>query len=293
MKGVIKIDIQIGLNKGINVSEEYIKKYFSDNKINITKKYYDMGYMFNIECIKKKFINKDEFINIVSNIILDIILDKYSKDAIKKQINSIYHDFNFKDKEEIIQISEEILLSENNFKMEKKYFNDQIRKYLKNKKLILLEGFIKFRLKGFDLFIDMVVDKGIDELTAEKEYNEFINILQYFVESQEAKYNIINIIFDENDYKLLDENDKIINNDVFNEVVAEIDSDEISKDDLLISSLIVMAPKKLIIHFNETRKNQDIIKILTSVFQDKVYLCLGCSKCSTKIQIKDGKQYRS
>ncbi len=81
---------------------------------------------------------------------------------------------------------------------------------------IYIDGFIQFRIKEFELFIDMVIDRGgIDEFTLEKEYKEFIKILQYFVDVQESKYNLINIIFENNDYLLLDEGDNILDKDFF------------------------------------------------------------------------------
>ncbi len=130
----------------------------------------------------------------------------------------------------------------------------------------------------------MAIDKGIEEFTAEKEYREFIKILQYFVEVQEPKYDFVNLIFKGNDYRLLDEEDNIIDSDFFSDIIAEIDNEGISKEDLLISSLIVVAPKKLIIHLDDKYKNEDIIRIISNVFQDRVYFCLGCEKCNREIK---------
>lgn len=287
------MNVKVGFNKEISISEEDIREYFPNKKTKIIKDDYDIGYIFNIEPTKSKSLNKNEFYPIASNMLLDIIINEYSKELIQNRINIIWYDLSFKDKKEINKISEEILLDKSNYIMEKEHFKNEIEKYLTETSFILLDGFIRFRLKEFNLFIDIVIDKAIEEFTAEKEYKEFINILQYFVESQEPKYNIINIIFEDNDYKLSDEKGNIVNKDFFNEIVSEIDNGNISKDDLLISSLIVIAPRKLIIHLNEEGKgkDEDVIKIIRNVFQDRVCFCLGCPKCGEKIDIKTKKQY--
>lgn len=285
------MNVKVGFNKEISISEEDIKEYFPNKKTKIIREDYDMGYIFNIEPTKSKSLNKNELYPIASTMLLDIIINEYSKNLIKKRTNTIWYDLNLKDRKEIIRISQAILLDEENYIMEKEHFKNEIEKYLMETSFILLDGFIRFRLKEFNLFIDIVIDKAIEEFTAEKEYKEFINILQYFVESQEPKYNLINIIFEDNDYKLLDGYGNIVNKDFFNEIVSEIDNGNISKDDLLISSLIVIAPRKLIIHLSEEYKDEDVIKIIRNVFQDRVCFCLGCPQCSEKVDIKTKKQY--
>lgn len=285
------MNVKVGFNKEISISEEDIKEYFPNKKTKIIREDYDMGYIFNIEPTKSKSLNKNELYPIASTMLLDIIINEYSENLIKKRTNTIWYDLNLKDRKEIIRISQAILLDEENYIMEKEHFKNEIEKYLMETSFILLDGFIRFRLKEFNLFIDIVIDKAIEEFTAEKEYKEFINILQYFVESQEPKYNLINIIFEDNDYKLLDGYGNIINKDFFNEIVSEIDNGNISKDDLLISSLIVIAPRKLIIHLSEEYKDEDVIKIIRNVFQDRVCFCLGCPQCSEKVDIKTKKQY--
>lgn len=285
------MNVKVGFNKEISISEEDIKEYFPNKKTKIIREDYDMGYIFNIEPTKSKSLNKNELYPIASTMLLDIIINEYSENLIKKRTNTIWYDLNLKDRKEIIRISQAILLDEENYIMEKEHFKNEIEKYLMETSFILLDGFIRFRLKEFNLFIDIVIDKAIEEFTAEKEYKEFINILQYFVESQEPKYNLINIIFEDNDYKLLDGYGNIVNKDFFNEIVSEIDNGNISKDDLLISSLIVIAPRKLIIHLSEEYKDEDVIKIIRNVFQDRVCFCLGCPQCSEKVDIKTKKQY--
>ncbi|HHV38715.1 MAG TPA: putative sporulation protein YtxC, partial [Tepidimicrobium sp.] len=77
-----------------------------------------------------------------------------------------------------------------------------------------------------------------------------------------------------------------IDKDIFKEVIKEIGSENVSKDDLLISTLIVTAPRRLRIHLNKKDRDTDVVKIIINVFQDRVYFCYGCNKCNKSTKIK-------
>ena len=58
-----------------------------------------------------------------------------------------------------------------------------------------------------------------EELLIEKEYNEFIKLLRYFVEIQEPKVNEVHVVVeDDRKYVLLDDSYRVINNDVLKEL---------------------------------------------------------------------------
>lgn len=277
--------VQIALNKDIGKAREIIDGYFSNKKVKIEEIDYKSRHLFNITPVKNRF-SKD-FYNDITKLILDLILNIYSKDIIYKQIRSNFSNLKTNEKMKVVEISKELLLDEENFSVEKEYINSQIKKYIMEKPFISVDGFILFRLKGFNLFIDLVIDRGVEEFTVEKEYMEFIRILQYFVDAQESKYDLINIVFEGKGYRLLDKNNNKIDNNFFEEVIVELDNINVSDDDLLISSLIVLCPQNIVIHSDEKNKARDVIKIITDVFQNKVYFCLGCQICREKIKIKN------
>lgn len=238
--------IQIALNKGIDKAKEIIYGYFSNKKVKIEEIDYQSRHLFNITPVKNRSLK--DFYNDVTKMILDLILNIYSKDIIYKQIDTNFKNLKANEKIEVVEISKQLLLDEDNFVVEKEYINNQIKKYIMDMPFISVDGFILFRLKGFSLFIDLIIDKGVEEYTAEKEYREFIKILQYFVESQKSKYDLVNIVFENENYELLDKENKRIDNNFFDEVIAELDSVSINEDDLLISSLIVLSPQNIVIH---------------------------------------------
>ncbi|HSH35277.1 putative sporulation protein YtxC [Schnuerera sp.] len=276
--------VQIALNKDKDKARKIINNYLSNKKVKIEEIDYQTRYLFNITPVKNRSLK--EFYNNIAKIILDLILNIYSKDIIYKQIKTNFRNLKTNEKKKVIEITKELLLNEENFTVEKEYINSQIKNYIMDMSFISIDGFILFRLKGFNLFINLVIDKGVEEFTLEKEYREFIKILQYFVEAQEPKYHLVNIVFEGKNYRLLDKDNKKIDNNFFDEVIAELDNVNISEDDLLISSLIVISPENIVIHLDEENKERDVIKIITDVFQNKVYFCLGCEKCKGKVKIK-------
>ena len=276
--------VQIALNKDIDKAREIIYNYFSNKKVKLEEKAYQTRHVFNISPVKNRAVKN--FYDDITNLILDLILNIYSSDFIYKRIGINFKNLNPKEKKQVGKISEKILLNENNFIAEKEYMNEEIKKYIMDMPFISIDGFILFRLKGFNLLIDLVVDKGIEEFTLEKEYKEFINILRYFVEVQGEKSDLVNIIFKSGYYRLYDRDNKKIDNNFFEEVISELEDTNIGDDDILISSLIVLSPKNIIIHLNDEKKYDDVLKIISDVFQEKVFYCYGCEMCNKRVRIE-------
>lgn len=281
------MNIQVGVNKNIDRARQLIYSYFPEKKVKIEEIDYNSRYFYNIIPLKNRSLK--DFYNRVSELILDIILNIYTEDIIDKQINLNYKKLKKDEKKELSEISKKLLLNKDNFLIEKQYINNQIKNYVLEKTLISVDGFITFRLKDFNLLIDLAVDKGIEEFTARKEYQEFVSILRYFVEIQEPKYKVIDLVFEGDEYILLDEKGQKIDMDFFKDIIIEIEKGEISKDDILISSLIVLAPENIIIHLEEIHKTKDVVKIITDVFKNSVYHCLGCERCKGRLAIRHNK----
>ena len=120
----------------------------------------------------------------------------------------------------------------------------RIMEHLESSNELVLEGFIRFRMKDFQHELEEAVDRAVDDLLIEKEYSEFIKLLRYFVEIQEPKVEEVHVMMGEDEkYTLLDSSLRVINNDLLEDLAREITDKEISHDDLLISSLITIAPK--------------------------------------------------
>lgn len=278
-----------------------INNYFIDqfdnlkSSINIDRCYYKMGNSNVLEMNFKDNKNKENNINkivehCIANGLVKLIIGQYQSIILKKSINNMSYCFTDIEKEKIyidsLKILEknELISSEGiTYKISKRAkILKSIINFLDENNTINIEGFINFRLRFLISTIETVVEKVLDDYMIEKEYDEFIRILKYFVDIQLPKVNTVNIFsIKGGKYILYDENMKLIENDFLEEVAEEIKENNMNYDDLLISSLITIAPLRVILHFKD-KKESDIEKIIKSIFVDKVDICQGCTLCNHK-----------
>lgn len=163
---------------------------------------------------------------------------------------------------------------------------DKIIKCIEENNEINISGFLTFRAKDLNEDLEAIVDKVVEEYMVEKEYNEFIKLLKYFVEVQDSKIDEANILIDKNgNYFLRDkEGNDLVENMIMELSDVKYDSKE-SQEELIISTMISSAPKKIIIHCVEHCKNKELIETLSKVFVGRVQYCDNCLECE---KIKSG-----
>lgn len=144
-----------------------------------------------------------------------------------------------------------------------------------------LEGYITFREREMNEDFKSILDKVIENYMVEREYDEFIELLKYFVEIEECKIEEINIYADKNeDYKILDGKGKNLFKSLTKEVKECGYNDYINKSDLIISGLITLCPEKIILHCSKYFYNRELVDTIKKVFSSRVEFCNECSKCS-------------
>lgn len=149
--------------------------------------------------------------------------------------------------------------------------------YLDTSDCLMLEGFMRFRLKRYMEQIETAADSAVDDFMLEKEYNEFIRLLKYFVDVQEPKIEEIHVIAKpDGRFRLLDQNGKAVDSDYLEGMPLEPGQSDVDHEDLLISALITVSPQKIILHgFQGKNANETI----TRVFDNRVTNCSGCHLC--------------
>jgi putative sporulation protein YtxC len=80
-------------------------------------------------------------------------------------------------------------------------------------------------------------------------------------------------------YYIYDHNNRLISDEYLEELANEMTDKEIGYDDLLISSLITLAPNRIIIHPSHNITKKEIINTIEKVFSGKVEICSGCKIC--------------
>lgn len=224
----------------------------------------------------------------ISNALAEYIISSYEEKLIDKIIKSNYYCFNVLERKEIFNLVNNTLKNSNknliNSILQYRRKNIIVKKlieYLETSNTIILEGFINFRLKDYISDLEEIVDKAVDDFIMAKEYREFIRLLKYFVDIQTPKFEVINILVDyEGGYLLLDENKEEIADEYMKDAISEISEGvQLNNDDMLVSSLITLAPKKIIIHGINNFKNKELIETIKSVFMGRFLICEKCEMC--------------
>lgn len=234
----------------------------------------------------------------ISNALADYIIRQYEERLLTRIINSNYCYFNSAERREILGKALNIIKNE-----DKTFFNSlfQIRRrnviirrlmdYFDNSNNIILDGFVNFRLKEYMKDLEEVVEKAVDDFLMDREYREFIRLLRYFVDIQEPKIDTVHVIVGyDNRYTLLDESKKEITNECIQEYVNEIAEGEINYDDLLVSSLITFAPRKIVIHCQGQFRNKELMETIKNVFSGRVVICQGCDVCMLSMVKSENKK---
>ncbi|HLV08789.1 MAG TPA: putative sporulation protein YtxC, partial [Halanaerobiales bacterium] len=156
---------------------------------------------------------------------------------------------------------------------------EHILNYLNKYQDLNLEGFVRFRLKDYLDDLKYAVERAVDEYIIEKEYNEFIDLLKYFVELQEPRIELVHVIKQENgSFEIMDKSGNRISNEYLEGYLSEMFEEQVEYEDLLISALINVAPLRIILHLSA----EDTISTVKKIFGNRVELCLGCEICEKR-----------
>ena len=226
----------------------------------------------------------------LSSIITDTILKFYKEKMIKKIINFDYFYFEEYEKKIIIQNCCEIIESSEyeQISKEKEYIHEAVLQYVIENKSMILEGFVNFRIKEYIKYLDSIVDIAINKYIIEKEYNEFISLLRMYINSKKSNIKNLHLIYGKSELTILDENKNIVPlcKEIYN---AKFLSDIIfSENDYALNTLLTLLPQRIEIHLLDSE--DEFIKTVKLIFEDRVYICRECNICRTYKMIKMTKQ---
>ncbi len=222
----------------------------------------------------------------IANVLSDIIIDYMEEEILFKILRDNYNSFDSKEEEDILKLA----INRLNFMIDKddgaivsqiqrkNRILNKICDYLIFNDEIILEGFVKFRLKDYLTELRLAVDIAVDDFVIEQEYEEFVGLLKCFVDKQEVKNKLVNVIkIDDKKFKLLNENGIVVESTYLDEYMMGMIDSELNYEDLLISALITVAAEKIILHFKEPFS---LVKTLKGIFGDKISFCSGCEYCN-------------
>lgn len=225
----------------------------------------------------------------IANCIAEIIVDEWESGIISKIVRDNYFYYNEDERQTILNKAKELLnpLQYDSFQQKERKERIMLRilEYLDVHKEIILEGFINFRLKDYQDELEEIVNSAVDEFLLEKEFAEFIRLLRYFVDIQEPRVDKIMIVFKTTGkFELLDDKGNPLEHECLDGLMVNLLENEINYDDLLISTLITLAPREVELHLEMEVEVNDTIKTIQSVFGKRVSRCTGCEKCRPHLQ---------
>lgn len=141
-----------------------------------------------------------------------------------------------------------------------------------------MSGLIAFRLRAYRNELAEVVEYALDEYLMDRQHQEFIALLKYFVSLQQPKIALVNLIhIGEQQFLICNSEFNAIDNHSGERMLPELFESEMNVEDMIISTLISLSPEKIQIH--TTQPDALIIRTIDTVFEGKVTCCGKCSYC--------------
>ncbi len=286
------MDISIGARQYVDRLRNILTSqfYLSDFEVKLAEQ--EVGGFTFINCNpsrKKKnadYLGERIFKHKVANALAEIILSNWEKELINKELKHHHHCFTEKERLAICDKAVAVLNNCGSSSTPARYLSSRktrivqkVLDYLEINNKLILEGFIRFRLKEYCLELQAAISVAVDEFLIEKEYHEFIRLLRYFIDVQEPKIHTLHVLVKPSGgFQLYDEEKNLITNNYLEGFAADLIDNEITYEDLLISALITIAPRFVVLHVAH-KKESETVKTIRNVFGDRVSNCLGCLLC--------------
>jgi len=275
----LKLEFDLLKEEGLGITYKKISK---DN----SKFYY--CYIDDENLLKENYFDRlrQRFISCVANALSDIIINHWEPILIKRIIKENYFYFNRAEQSRIYDFARTILNYDGlsgkhdiSFQIKRKTFVlHKIQEFLSSNGLIILDGFVNFRLKEYIMQLEDAVDVAIDEFLMDKEYREFIKLLRHFVDLQEPKRDLVNVVFSNDEIILMDENLNFIEKDSSLDLIAK-ENPDVNMDDITVSTLINIAPRRITIHGFNGNEKREVANALYNIFEGRVRFCNHCDVC--------------
>ncbi len=224
----------------------------------------------------------------LANILYKVVIQEFCKSEIQYFLNETYFFLKEEELEEVRNICFNAMENKGKIFDESTVYCmnrqnniiDKIMLCIEQNKEININGFVTFRMKELISELEGIVDKVVEKYMAEKEYNEFIKLLKYFVDIQDSKIDIINITIDHNGSYIIQDGEGV---SILELLLTELNdtkySGNVSMEDVIISGLITNAPKSVHIHCVENCANPEFIETIKNVFGERVVICDSCKIC--------------
>lgn len=145
-----------------------------------------------------------------------------------------------------------------------------------------LDGVMRFRAKALLGEADVGIGEVVGQFLADREYEEFVSVLRYLLESQPSTEQIVHVFCtDERLWMCDDAGTLVTDTDVTQAAHQVSDEGEVNVEDLAMSLLITRSPCQIVIHdTTHAAPWPSFSETLERVFLDRVARCHDCSTCA-------------
>lgn len=240
-------------------------KFLQNNKLRKQLMYNEDA----IEVVIKTDEKDAEYIEEICEEITDLIIDIIKYKILKEYVLKHYSDTYENEKEDIY------IHSLNLFNEKELFIRDTVLSrvcdYVLKNDYLNLDGFVKFRMKEFMNFIPALGDMALEEYLMQKDQDEFISVLKYFIEIQEEKIDLLRVhIRNDNSFMLYDKDGNKINSIDDEEIINMVIKENLNYEDFLISTLLTLCPKKIeILDSLKDNCSKEIIETIKSIFGNR------------------------
>jgi putative sporulation protein YtxC len=220
----------------------------------------------------------------IANALADVIVDHWQENLVRELVREECRHFTAEERKEITDIVLKRLDETWDANQPTPYLqrrNQIVKKlveYLETSHFLVLEGFIRFRLGEYREELRELVNRAADDYAVEKEYQEFIRLLRYFVDLQGPQLPEVQVVLSAGDrFELFDAENRALCNEGFGDRSYLLE--ELNHGDILISTLIALSPTHITLHQASSQVSPELTDTIKDVFAGRVDFCPGCPLC--------------
>ena len=235
---------------------------------------YDNNLKNSIGIDLKELRSCDNLCDGISGLMIDIIKFKMLKNYIWKT----YTNIDDKEKDSVFAEAEKIFFKKRGF-IKENIYNKIYDFFIESNNCDLdedvdldIDGFLKFRMKDFNNYVSIISDIALEEHLIKRDKREFLDSLKYFINIQEEKMEYLRITITKDGLFLLSDEYGNMLEELNNQELINIAMEEnLSKEDLLISAIMTLCPRRIeIVDSLKDDKSQDIIEMIKMLFEGRV-----------------------
>ncbi|WP_010272323.1 putative sporulation protein YtxC [Paenibacillus senegalensis] len=145
-----------------------------------------------------------------------------------------------------------------------------ISSYLEEESMLIVGGFVDFRMPEYRAELREAVECAIEEIAMEQQYQDFISLLKYYAFVQDTVIPAAHILHKGGqEFQLLNEHMKPLESEFSLDGADEENNG--SDEDRIVSTLLSVSPQKIYIHTKEPELQ--LVKTIQQIFENRVELC--------------------